>query len=142
MLVTYQVEEVRNSHLAVSQKYEEDLLESLQAHDHQYGTGQTTAASPSSGKFGAVSVRSMHQHRENDRFPTKNNLLAALDGRHRCSCVQKRSTSEQPDTERAFQHTRMTLIKAFESKIPTDHELIQLSSFANMLPGLVFQTQV
>lgn len=58
-LTTFQVGRVQNHLRAISQKHEDDLLQSLLASKYQHGAGLMNVASPSPRKLGAVDADSM-----------------------------------------------------------------------------------
>lgn len=140
MLTTFQVGDVQNQFHPLSLKHEYDLLEFLQVSKYQHGARLVTVASPSSGKFGAVSVDSMREHLENERFLKDNILLAVVDGLHPRSCIQNLTISGHLSTEWAPHPIRMAVIRVPESEVFTDHERINLSNSASMFSGLVLQT--
>lgn len=96
-----------------------------------------TVAVPAPVKLSAVTVHSMLEQLEKDRFLKTNFSLTIVDGPHRPFCIRKLAASEQPGTEWALRPVRMTLIAAPGSEILTDHVLLKLSSSVNVLSGLV-----
>lgn len=98
-----------------------------------------TVASTASGKFWSVNIGSMLEEPGKERFLKSDLSLAIADGRHRLPCIRKLSTSKQPGTKWALRTIRMTLITAPSSEVLSEHELLKLSSFTNVLFGFVLR---
>lgn len=95
------------------------------------------AASPASGTVGSVIAVSMLERRESELFLKKNCSLATVSGRHRRSCLRKLATSKPPGTDYASRPIPTIFITVPSSEALKDSELLRLSSFVNMLSGLV-----
>lgn len=81
----------------------------------------------------------MLEHLGKEGFLKKKFSLAVWEGLHLRSCIQKLAMSRQPGTKWAPQPIPMTLIRAPESEVLTDYEIIKLTSFANVFSGLVLR---
>lgn len=126
---------------SVLQKIESELLESLQANKYQRGAKRKTLARSASGKFGAIYIDSTLEHRGNDRFFKDKFPLTAVHGRHGRSRIQKLARSEQYGSARALQPSYLTLLRARDYDVRTDHELLELRGLAKMLLRLVFRNK-
>lgn len=98
-----------------------------------------TKASPACETFGSVNIKSVPGQREKSNFYKNEFSLAVSDGRSRSSLIQKLATSVLPGAEWVLKPTGVTLIRASDSKVLTDHELSRLSNSANVLPGPVLR---
>lgn len=94
-------------------------------------------ASLASGKLGNATVNGMFEQTETERFLEKNILVAVVKDTQCCLFVQNLAISGQPGIKGASLLTPKTLIRAPDSEVLTNHDLLRLDSFASMLLGLV-----
>lgn len=66
-------------------------------------------------------------------------LLSSADGLHCRSCTEMRAGSGQPGTRSSLQPFSVTPVRAPDFEVLMNHALLKLSSFLNMLLGLVTQ---
>lgn len=78
----------------------------------------------------------MPEHLGKEDFVEEKCSLAVFDGLHNRSFIRKLATTELPGTEWTLHSIPMTIIRAHESELPTDHEPIKTSSFPSLLSGL------
>lgn len=114
-------------------------MESLRSIRNQCGAGLMTVASPACKRSvpSAVNVHGRLEKGGKHCFLRTNLPLAFFDGRDRFSCIRKLGSFGEPSTKWASRTISITLITARSSRILMDHELLKLSSPANVLSKLV-----
>lgn len=114
-------------------------MESVKSIKYQYEVGHKTTANLVSGRFGAFKVEEMLQQQRTDFYFTEEITFAIIDGRPRCSCIQKLADSGEPGTKWPSQLIGMTLIEAPGFQSLTDHELLRLSPSRSLMTELVLR---
>lgn len=91
-----------NSLRTVSQKQDDELIESLTSNKYQYVFGLMTVGNPVFGGSSAVKVEDVFEHRGMDVFLKKEFVLAIVGGPHRRSYIQNLAHSGEPGNRVSF----------------------------------------